>query len=62
MQDTGIKESLRCYAKLLKVPTFSDLSEEKAKYKAGESLEEFVLRLMKKGNTMPDKKNNGNAA
>ena len=44
MQDTGIKESLRCYAKLLKVPTFSDLSEEK-QYKAGESLEEFVLRL-----------------
>ena len=52
MQDT-IKESLRCYAKLLKLPTFSDLSEEKAKYKAGE--EEFVLCLMKK-NTMPDKK------
>ena len=48
MQDTGIKESLRCYAKLLKLPTFSDLSEEKAKYKAGESLEEFVLCLMKK--------------
>lgn len=48
MQDTGIKESLRCYAKLLKLPTFSDLSEEKAKYKAGESLEEFVLRLMKR--------------
>lgn len=48
MQDTDIKESLRCYAKLLKLPTFSDLSEEKAKYKAGESLEEFVLRLMKR--------------
>lgn len=48
MQDTGIKESLRCYAKLLKLPTFSDPSEEKAKYKAGESLEEFVLRLMKR--------------
>lgn len=48
MQDTGIKESLRCYAKLQKLPTFSDLSEEKAKHKAGESLEEFVLCLMKK--------------
>lgn len=39
MQDTGIKESLRCYAKLLKFPIFSDLNEEKAQYKAGESLE-----------------------
>ena len=39
MQDTGIKESLRCYAKLLKFPIFSDLNEEKTKYKAGESLE-----------------------
>ena len=48
MPDTGVKESLKYYAKQLKLPTFGDLDEEVRKYKAGQSLEEFILGLMKR--------------
>lgn len=48
MPDTGIKESLRFYAKQLKMPTLGDLSEPVSHYKPGQSLEEFVLSLLKR--------------
>ena len=48
MQDAGVKEALRFYAKQLKLPTFKDVSEPAAKFRPGQSLEEFVLGLMKR--------------
>ena len=48
MQDTGIKESMRFYAIQLKLPTFGDISEPVMHYHAEQSLEEFVLELMKR--------------
>ena len=48
MQDTGIKEALRFYAKQLKMPTFGNLSEPVKHYKPGQGLEEFVLELLKR--------------
>jgi hypothetical protein len=48
VQDAGVKEALRFYAKQLKLPTFKDVSEPAAKFRPGQSLEEFVLGLMKR--------------
>lgn len=48
MQDAGVSESLRFYAKLLKLPTFKDVSRPARDFKPGESLEEFILKLMKR--------------
>ena len=46
MQGNGVKESLKAYAKLLKLPTFSEV--EAGRLRPGESIEEFVLELMKR--------------
>ena len=48
MQDTGVKESLKFYAKQLKLPTFGNLSDPVSRYKPGQGLEEFVLQLLKR--------------
>ena len=48
MQDAGVKEALRFYAKQLKLPTFKDVGEPAEKFRPGQSLEEFVLGLMKR--------------
>ncbi|WP_281519065.1 IS21-like element helper ATPase IstB [Acidaminococcus timonensis] len=48
MQDAGVKEALRFYAKQLKLPTFKDVGEPAEKFRPGQSLEEFVLELMKR--------------
>ena len=42
MQDAGVKEALRFYAKQLKLPTFKDVGEPAEKFRPGQSLEEFV--------------------
>ncbi len=48
MPDAGVKESLKFYAKELKLPTFGKLEESINEYRSGQSLEEFVLELMKR--------------
>ena len=48
MPDAGVKESLRFYAKELKLPTFGNLEEAVREYRTGQSLEEFVLDLLKR--------------
>ncbi|MCR4666569.1 MAG: IS21-like element helper ATPase IstB [Desulfovibrio sp.] len=48
MQDAGVKETLKYYAKELKLPTFGNLEEAVREYSAGQSLEEFVLELLKR--------------
>ncbi|MBB5337644.1 IS21-like element helper ATPase IstB [Pectinatus brassicae] len=48
MQNSGIKESLAFYAKQLKLPTFSNLTEPVSHFKAGQSLDEFILEIMKR--------------
>lgn len=48
MQDGGVKETLKYYAKELKLPTFGNLEEAVREYRAGQSLEEFVLELLKR--------------
>lgn len=56
MQDAGIKESIRFYAKQLKLPTFSDIREPIAAYRPDESLEELILELMKREYTARQEK------
>ena len=48
MPAAGINESLKYYAKQLKIPTFGNIDEEVRNYKAGQSMEEFILGLMKR--------------
>ncbi len=48
MQDAGVKEPLKYYAKELKLPTFGNPEEAVREYRAGQSLEEFVLELLKR--------------
>lgn len=48
MPDAGVKETLKFYAKELKLPTFGNLEEPVREYRAGQSLEEFVLLLLKR--------------
>ena len=48
MPDAGVKESLKFYAKELKLPTFGKLEESISEYRTGQSLEEFVLDLLKR--------------
>ena len=48
MQDGGVKGTLKYYAKELKLPTFGNLEEAVREYRAGQSLEEFVLELLKR--------------
>ena len=48
MPDAGVKESLKFYAKELKLPTVGKLEESINEYRSGQSLEEFVLELMKR--------------
>lgn len=48
MPDAGIKEAIRFYAKALKLPTFSDVSEPVKTFRPGGSLEDFLLTLMKR--------------
>ena len=46
--DTGVMESIRYYARELKLPTFAQLEESIRQFKPEESLEEFILELMKR--------------
>ena len=48
MSEAGNKEAMKYYAKALKLPTFADISTIVNTYSTGESLEDFVLRLMKR--------------
>lgn len=41
-------ESLRGYAKLLKLPTFADIGEVASQFNPGDSLEEFTLKLLRR--------------
>ena len=60
MQDAGVKEAVRFYAKQLKLPTFANVEEAAGRFRAGDSLESFVLTLMKR-EYEPDRKRHGNA-
>lgn len=46
MQTTGVDQSLKLYAKLLKLPTFAHLDDPVSRFQSGQSLKEFVLQLM----------------
>lgn len=48
MQDTGIKGSLKFYARQLKMPTLGNIDEPISRYLPGQGLEEFVLGLLKR--------------
>ena len=48
MLDAGVKEAVRFYAKQLKLPTFANVEEAAGRFRAGDSLESFVLALMKR--------------
>lgn len=48
MLEPGITEALRYYAKQLKIPTFGNLDKEVHHYRPGQSVEAFVLELMKR--------------
>lgn len=48
MPKPGITEALRYYAKQLKILTFGNLDKEVYHYQPGQSVEEFVLELMKR--------------
>ena len=48
MPDAGVKEAVRFYAKQLKLPTFANVEEAAGRFRAGDSLESFVLALMKR--------------
>jgi len=48
MPEAGMKEAVRFYAKQLKLPTFANLEEAAGKFRTGDSLESFVLTLMKR--------------
>ncbi len=43
-----VAESIKFYAKLLKLPTFSDVEEAVRHFHSGQSLESFLLSLMKR--------------
>ena len=62
MPEVGVKEGVRFYAKQLKLPTFANLDEAAGKFRTGDSLESFVLALMKREyDARQDKKRHGNA-
>lgn len=46
MQITGVDQSLKLYARLLKLPTFAHLDDPVSRFQVGQSLKEFVLQLM----------------
>ena len=48
MPDAGVKEAVRFHAKQLKLPTFANVEEAAGRFRAGDSLESFVLALMKR--------------
>lgn len=48
MPDTSVTASIRFYAKQLKLPTFADLDEQVRRFKAGQTLDGFILELMKR--------------
>lgn len=48
MSEAGINESLRFYAKQLKLPTFAHIDEITRKFQTGQSLESFTLDLLKR--------------
>ena len=48
MPDADVKEAVCFYAKQLKLPTFANVEKAAGRFRAGDSLESFVLALMKK--------------
>lgn len=46
MQPSTIDQSLRLYAKLLKLPTFSHIDDTVSQFQPGQSLKELILQLM----------------
>ena len=48
MPEVSVKEAVRFYVKQLKLPTFAHLEETAGKFRTGDSLESFVLALMKR--------------
>ena len=47
MSDAGIMASIQFYARQLKLPTFANIDGQVRRFKAGQSLESFILELMK---------------
>ena len=48
MPDAGVKEAVRFYAKQLKLSMFANVEEAAGRFRAGDSLEAFVLALMRR--------------
>lgn len=48
MSELSVAESIKFYAKLLKLPTFSNVEEPVRHFHSGQSLESFLLSLMKR--------------
>ena len=48
MPEAGLKESLRFYAKALKMPTFAHIEDMVQSFQPGQSLEAFTVQLLKR--------------
>ena len=48
MPDADVKEAVCFYAKQLKLPTFANVENAAGIFRAGDSLESFILALMKR--------------
>jgi len=48
MPEAGVKESLKFYAKALRMPTFANIDELVHNFHTGQSLEEFTVQLMQR--------------